>query len=105
MPNRISTISSGSTWLAGAMWFGAAKREEMENRRKVEDIIDLLCQVPFFNHFSREQIESLGLASSIIKVPAGKVIVTEGDIEEALVLIDRGLEATAKKTDLAEEER
>lgn len=29
-------------WLAGAVWFGKAKREEMENRQKVEDIIDLL---------------------------------------------------------------
>lgn len=30
------------SWLAGALWFGPAKREEMENRRKVEDIIDFL---------------------------------------------------------------
>ncbi|MGH8874540.1 MAG: ABC transporter ATP-binding protein, partial [Acidimicrobiia bacterium] len=29
-------------WLAGAMWVGPAKREEMENRFKVEDIIDFL---------------------------------------------------------------
>ena len=31
-----------SSWLAGAFWLGPAKREEMENRRKVEDIIDFL---------------------------------------------------------------
>ncbi len=30
------------SWLAGAVWFGAAQREELENRRKVEDIIDFL---------------------------------------------------------------
>ena len=30
------------SWLAGALWFGPAKAEEMENRRKVEDIIDFL---------------------------------------------------------------
>jgi len=30
------------SWLAGAMWWGPAKREEMANRRKVEDIIDFL---------------------------------------------------------------
>ncbi|MFW2333155.1 ABC transporter ATP-binding protein [Ilumatobacter sp.] len=35
-------IRMKSSWLAGAIWMGAAKREEMENRRKVEDIIDLL---------------------------------------------------------------
>jgi len=29
-------------WLAGAVWWGKAKREEMANRELVEDIIDLL---------------------------------------------------------------
>ncbi|CAN5179485.1 ABC transporter ATP-binding protein [soil metagenome] len=29
-------------WLAGALWVGPAKKEEMENRGKVEDIIDFL---------------------------------------------------------------
>ncbi len=31
-----------SSWLAGAMWFGPAKKEEMEHRRRCEDIIDFL---------------------------------------------------------------
>jgi branched-chain amino acid transport system ATP-binding protein len=30
------------SWLAGAIWWGPAKREEIENRRRVEDIIDFL---------------------------------------------------------------
>ena len=29
-------------WVAGALWWGRAKREELENRFKVEDIIDFL---------------------------------------------------------------
>ena len=29
-------------WVSGALWWGKAKREEMENRFKVEDIIDFL---------------------------------------------------------------
>jgi branched-chain amino acid transport system ATP-binding protein len=29
-------------WLAGSVWWGKAKAEEMNNRQKVEDIIDLL---------------------------------------------------------------
>ncbi len=29
-------------WLSGALWVGPAKREELENRRRVEDIIDFL---------------------------------------------------------------
>ena len=35
-------IRMKKSWLAGAIWMGPAKREEMENRRRVEDIIDLL---------------------------------------------------------------
>ena len=31
-----------SGWIAGAVWFGKAKREEVENRAIVEDIIDFL---------------------------------------------------------------
>jgi branched-chain amino acid transport system ATP-binding protein len=31
-----------SGWLAGAVWFGKAKKEEVENRAIVEDIIDFL---------------------------------------------------------------
>ncbi len=30
------------SWLAGALWFGPAKAEEIASRRKVEDIIDFL---------------------------------------------------------------
>ncbi len=29
-------------WLSGALWVGPAKKEELENRRRVEDIIDFL---------------------------------------------------------------
>ena len=58
--------------------------------KKVEDIIDLLRQVPFFHNFTREQIESLGLASCIIKVPENKVIVTEGDIDDTFYILLNG---------------
>jgi len=30
------------SWLAGAVWFGPARKEELANREKVEDIIDFL---------------------------------------------------------------
>ncbi|MEW6476823.1 MAG: ABC transporter ATP-binding protein [Actinomycetota bacterium] len=30
------------SWLAGAVWFGPARREELANREKVEEIIDFL---------------------------------------------------------------
>ncbi len=37
-------------WLAGGLWFGKAKREEMENRARVEDIIDFLEIESWRNH-------------------------------------------------------
>jgi branched-chain amino acid transport system ATP-binding protein len=35
-------IRMSSSWLAGSVWVGKAKREEIENREIVEDIIDFL---------------------------------------------------------------
>ena len=35
-------VRMNSSWLAGAFWLGPARKEEMENRRRVEDIIDFL---------------------------------------------------------------
>ena len=35
-------IRMGHGWVAGALWWGRAKREELENRFKVEDIVDFL---------------------------------------------------------------
>ncbi len=58
--------------------------------QRFEDIIDLLRQVPFFQHFTREQIESLGLTGCIMKMPKGKVIVTEGDIDDTFYVLLKG---------------
>ena len=38
------------SWLAGALWWGPAKKEEMANRRRVEDIIDFLEIEQWRNH-------------------------------------------------------
>ncbi len=35
-------IRMKNNWLTGMAWFGPAKKEEMENRERVEDIIDFL---------------------------------------------------------------
>lgn len=40
-------IRMESSWLRGMMWIGKAKAEEMENRRRVEDIIDFLEIQPY----------------------------------------------------------
>ena len=40
MLGRHTQMSAG--WFAGGLWLGRAKKEELENRAKVEDIIDFL---------------------------------------------------------------
>ena len=40
LTGRHVRMTGGAT--SGALWFGKAKKEELENRRKVEDIIDFL---------------------------------------------------------------
>lgn len=35
-------VRTNGGWLSGALWLGKAKKEEMDNRERVEDIIDLL---------------------------------------------------------------
>ena len=43
-------IRMKQNWFQGMLWFGAAKDEEMENRRRVEDIIDFLEIEEWRNH-------------------------------------------------------
>lgn len=43
-------IRMKQNWFQGMLWFGAAKQEEMENRRRVEDIIDFLEIEEWRNH-------------------------------------------------------
>jgi len=48
LTGRHVRMSSG--WLAGTLWWGKAKREEMENREIVEAIIDFLEIEPWRKH-------------------------------------------------------
>ncbi len=40
-------IQMKSSWLAGMLWAGKAKKEEMANRQRVEDIVDFLEIQPY----------------------------------------------------------
>ena len=57
---------------------------------QVEDKVDYICNLPFFENFSREQIEKILPASNILRVPKGDVIVTEGEIDDSLFIILSG---------------
>ena len=57
---------------------------------KAKDVLDLVHNVPFFNNFSREQLAELVDDSTLIKVHKGKIIVAEGDIDDAFFVILSG---------------
>ncbi|OQW99889.1 MAG: cyclic nucleotide-binding protein [Desulfobacteraceae bacterium A6] len=65
---------------------------------KVKDVIDFMLHLPFFKNFSKEQIKELIATSKIAKVRKGKIIVTEGEIDDTFYIILSG-KVTIKKGD------
>ena len=63
---------------------------------KVEDIIDYIHSVPFFEHFSREQVKEILKASNLFRVKKGKVIVAEGEIDDSFYVLLSGRASVQK---------
>jgi serine/threonine protein kinase len=57
---------------------------------KAKDVLGLVHNVPFFHNFSKEQLGELVSDSTLIKAYKGKVIVDEGDIDDAFFVILSG---------------
>jgi len=57
---------------------------------KLTDVIDYVHHVPFFVNFTKEQVRELISASNIVKVPSGKVIVEESEIDDSFYIILSG---------------
>lgn len=57
---------------------------------RVEDVVDYIQQVPFFEDFSRDQVREILGASNLLKVPKGKIVVTEGEIDDSFYVILSG---------------
>lgn len=64
---------------------------------KVEDVVDYILNVPFFENFSKDQVKEILNASNIIKVGKGKVVVTEGEIDDSFFIILSGRAAVRKE--------
>ena len=65
---------------------------------KIEDVVDYVHSVPFFENFNKEQVAEMLNASNIIKVRKGKVLVAEGEIDDAFFIILSG-KAVVQKDD------
>jgi serine/threonine-protein kinase len=69
---------------------GIAKKD------KIEDVIDYIHNVHFFNHFTKKQVQEIMEASNVIRVPKDTVMVTEGEIDDSFYIILSG-RAVVKK--------
>ncbi|MBW2086161.1 MAG: protein kinase, partial [Deltaproteobacteria bacterium] len=58
--------------------------------RKEKDVVEIVHEVPFFRHFSKDQVRELVATSDIVKAASGKVIVSEGDIDDTFFIILSG---------------
>lgn len=59
-------------------------------KSKADDVIDYVHQVPFFESFTRDQVKNILKYSNLIKVPKGKVLVSEGEIDDSFYIIISG---------------
>jgi serine/threonine protein kinase len=67
-------------------------------KSKVEDVTDYVNKVPFFEDFTPQQVQEILMASNLIKVRKGKVVVNEGEIDDSFFIILSG-EAVVRKND------
>jgi len=65
-------------------------------KTKVEDVVDYVHQVSFFENFTRDQVKNILQSSNLIKVPKGKVLVSEGEVDDSFFIILSG-KAVVKK--------
>jgi serine/threonine protein kinase len=63
---------------------------------KVDNVVDYVHSVPFFENFTKDQVKEILNASNIIKVLKGKVVVAEGEIDDSFYIILSGKAAVMK---------
>ena len=57
---------------------------------QVEEKIDYICNLPFFEDFDKQQVKEILPACTVLRVPKGEVIMTEGEIDDSLHIILSG---------------
>ncbi|MFH2219991.1 MAG: serine/threonine-protein kinase [Pseudomonadota bacterium] len=67
-------------------------------KSKVEDVVDYVRNVSFFENFSRDQVKQILKPSNLIKVPKGKILVSEGEIDDSFFIILSG-QAVVRKNE------
>lgn len=66
---------------------------------KVKDVVDFVHHLKFFQAFSEDQVKEIVSLSHIIKVKKGKILVSQGEIDDTFYIIMSG-KANVKKHDV-----
>jgi CRP/FNR family transcriptional regulator, cyclic AMP receptor protein len=56
-----------------------------------DEKLDLLQGIPLFAQFDRHHLERLGMLTEEVDVPAGKVLIRQGDLGDDLMVVVKGL--------------
>ena len=66
------------------------------NKPRIGDVVDYVNQVSFFESFTKEQVNEMIMASDLIKIKKGNVLVSEGQIDDTFFIILSGKVAVRK---------
>jgi CRP-like cAMP-binding protein len=61
-----------------------------------DEKLDLLQRIPLFAGFDRHHVERLGMLTEEVDVPAGKVLIRQGELGDDLMIIYSGLVAVER---------
>ncbi|MBF0529834.1 MAG: protein kinase [Deltaproteobacteria bacterium] len=57
---------------------------------EAQDFFDLVHNISFFQAFTKDQVRELVAASNIIRIPKGKIIISEGDADDTFYILLSG---------------
>ncbi|RJR49626.1 MAG: cyclic nucleotide-binding protein [Desulfobacteraceae bacterium] len=69
-------------------------------KEKVKEVVDYLHNLSFFSNFSIEQLHDLASMASFINVRAGRLVASEGEIDDTLYIILSGRAKVLRKGDV-----
>ena len=66
---------------------------------KMDDVVDYVRNIHFFSSFTKDQVREIIDTASVVRVPSGKIIMNEGEIDDSFYVILSG-KVVVKKDDI-----
>ena len=71
-------------------------KEEVSQTEKNDDVVDYVHSIQFFSTFTREQVRKIIDTATVVRAPAGQIIMNEGEIDDSFYVILSGGVAVKK---------